>query len=137
MDEKLLAALIALGGVIGASLLNLYWNFHSARAARRQPFLQVQLDACLRASRAAATLATSMRQSEMELAREEFWKLYWGELCIVEDDQVERAMVNFANKLETGSGDEIKVASLLLSRVIRKLVLKSWKIDLPELSEVR
>jgi hypothetical protein len=38
-------------------------------------------------------LASETNEDEWEKARTTFWRLYWGPLCIVEDKDVERRMV--------------------------------------------
>lgn len=140
-DEKTLAALIALAGVLSAAMLNLYRNFRSARAARRLPFLEAQLDACLRACRAAGGIVASRSTKERNAHEIEFWALYWGELVIVEDRDVESAMVIFGERLCDKALEErdriswlrlLEQDALRLAKSVRNLILKSWKITLSE-----
>jgi hypothetical protein len=63
------------------------------KAGRLQPFRQKQLDLYIQATEAAGRLASETNEDEWEKARTTFWRLYWGPLCIVEDKDVERRMV--------------------------------------------
>jgi hypothetical protein len=62
-------------------------------AARLQPFRQKQFELYIEATAAAGRLASETDGEEWEKARTNFWRLYWGPLCIVEDSRVETAMV--------------------------------------------
>lgn len=112
--------------------------------ANRQPFLQRQLELVFQASNAAAILATEPDPVEWEKARRTFWRLYWGPLSIVEDREVEAAMVVFGRGVPTApvTADKLPMAelrqpSLRLALAARGLVLKSWGISLPELEVAR
>jgi serine/threonine protein kinase len=52
-----------------------------------------------RAVEAADELAGAARRQEVSRASQDFWELYWGELVMVEDEAVERAMIQFGNAL--------------------------------------
>ena len=133
MDKTLVAAVIALLGGIIAALVGLYWNFRSAKAARRLPFLNRQLEYCFEASELASRLATADDPQIWKAAHNRFFELLWGPLAIVEDDDVAGAMMRFALALDQ-AGDvplpavRLQVPSLDLSAAIRKLLLRSWSI---------
>jgi hypothetical protein len=142
MDPRLLAALIAFFGVIAATLVNLYWNFRSAKSTRKLPFLQKQLELCFEASAIASKLATTEDRAEWNSAHSRFLELFFGPLVIVEDDEVASAMVTFRNALVAGKKkaslprEDLQFPSLDLSAALRKLLLSSWKIqDLNEVLE--
>jgi len=108
------------------------------RQANRKPFLEKQLDLCFQAVDAAGKLATETDPAEWEESRLHFWRLYWGPLSIVEDEAVERAMVEFGKRIPaTAVGSlalpikDLEGPSYDLAHACRDLVLKSWRIDLP------
>ena len=49
-----------------------------------------------RASNSASTMATTANLEEFNNARSDFWKLFYGELSLVEGPCVKRAMVVFS-----------------------------------------
>jgi hypothetical protein len=53
-----------------------------------------------RAVKVAEDLAGAARWEDVGRAREEFWELYWGELVMVEDRAVERAMIRLGDALD-------------------------------------
>lgn len=112
--------------------------------ANRQPFLQRQLELVFKASETAAILATERDPASWESARKTFWQLYWGPLSIVEDRDVEAAMVSFGRLLprqpippDTLPMAALEQPSLRLALAARGLVLKSWGISLPQLEAKR
>ncbi|MNC74520.1 hypothetical protein D3C75_1258910 [compost metagenome] len=56
----------------------------------------------MKASRTASILATSTDEREISESRKVFWRLYWGELALVENSGVEIAMINFGAALKHG-----------------------------------
>jgi hypothetical protein len=127
------------------TLLGTIWkSWREQQQANRRPFLEKQLELCFAASDAAARLPTEPDPLEWEKARLAFWRLYWGVLSIVEDPEVESAMVKFGklipNRPVAGSathGDKMKNTSYELAHAIRRLILKSWNVDLPDLEDLR
>jgi hypothetical protein len=67
----------------------------------QKPFWEKQLQTCFEASTAAATIATSRDKEAVSKAVDDFWRLYWGPLAIVEAREVAGAMVAFGTCLET------------------------------------
>ena len=134
MDEKFIAAMVALLAAVFAAIANLYWNFHSARASRRLSFLNKQLEYCFEVSEIAGKLATTSDETEWDAAQERFFELFWGPLAIVEDDDVARAMMKFSFTLGEVDAKSLPAQtlhgpSLDLGAQIRKLLLKSWNIS--------
>ena len=72
----------------------------AARIEAQKPFLQRQQELYFAAAVAASRLATLDLGPERDAARKRFYELYWGELSIVEDKLVEKAMVRFADTLD-------------------------------------
>src|SRR5262247_1912938 len=66
----------------------------------RKPFLQRQQELYFEAATLASKLSTLDHGAEREAARKRFYQLYWGELSVVEDVLVEKAMVRFKGEFE-------------------------------------
>jgi hypothetical protein len=133
--ERIPEAMIPLFGIIGAALLGLYWNFHNAKELRKQPFLTKQLELCLEASQVVSILATTKSRETFDRVHTRFLELYWGPLAIVENDEVEAAMVRCGDKLaKLASGgvqlplNRLQIPSHELAKAVRKLILKAWRI---------
>ena len=95
----------------------------------RKPFLERQLKLYTEATQAAATLATSRNPLEVAAASDRFWSLYWGELALVEDREVETAMVNLGAEIKKGrTGEELEQRSLKLAHACRNSLAKSWGV---------
>jgi hypothetical protein len=117
------------------------WQFtNQQQQSNRQPFLQKQLELCFATSDTAARLATETEQVEWEKARLKFWQLYWGTLSIVEDINVEGAMVELGRLVPDHPVAQtnlpmksLEQPSLKLAHAARTLILASWKVDLPPL----
>lgn len=112
---------------------NLELQLTIAKFEAQKPFYQRQLELCDQASSAAAILATPKVQaaSDLQKAKGDFWKLYWGPLGIVEDaGGVESAMKTFGDCLNGRCAQDIEHLSLDLAHVCRALVAQSWNIVL-------
>jgi hypothetical protein len=91
--------LAACGAVI--TFLFGVWRYVDAKwRESRKTFLERQFALYFQATKLASELAT---MAEADPSRDEkvraFWRLYWGELCIVEDSGVEDAMEAFGEAL--------------------------------------
>jgi hypothetical protein len=106
----------------------------SEQAAREavRPFLQLRQDRYLEVVRAAAVLIASAahRQDEVDAAHKRFFELYWAELSMVEDKQVEAAMVKLGNEIDPRAvkGTEAQKASYDLAHALRDSLVRSWRI---------
>ena len=99
------------------------------RIEAKRPFLDYQLKLYKEATEAAVQLATSDDAQEISTARKRFYELYWGELALVEDRDVERAMVIFKRALEAnGAGDHLQQSCLTLAHAFRSSLARSWKV---------
>jgi hypothetical protein len=92
------------------------------------------------ASNAAARWATETDPIEWEKARKTFWRLYWGPLDMVEDRNVESAMVKLGglvrrDPVPQGSipMPQLQQPSLALAHAARDLILASWNVTLEPL----
>jgi len=134
MDDKLTAALVALSAATIAAFANLYWNFRSATAARKQPFLLKQLEFCFETSECVALLATTSDVAKWEAARDRFWHLYYGALAVVEGRDLEERMVECSRLIPpTGPAPNLPVSelsdcALAVSQSVRALLVDAWDI---------
>lgn len=109
----------------------------------RKPFWEKQLHYYFKASDSASVLATSCNEAELEVAKAEFYKLFYGPLAIVEDDRVERAMVSFHNELSSSKenipcgSSKLKTLSLELAWTLRQSIGYTWHVQLPVLERKR
>ena len=71
----------------------LFGSYRSAKEARKQPFLQRQLEYCFQAADTVAILATTSDKKLWEQSRDRFWHLYYGAFAVVEGRDVENCMV--------------------------------------------
>lgn len=123
------------------ALAGLFWGVVStletwSRESRR-PFLDKQLALYEEATKAAAILATSDDSAELVEAEERFWRLYWGELAMVENGGlgaanggVEGAMVRFGAALRGEPRDKqlLQQRSLELAHACRDSLAESWGV---------
>jgi|RhiMethySRZTD1v2_1073278.scaffolds.fasta_scaffold22418_5 hypothetical protein len=65
----------------------------------RKRFWEEQVALYREATDAAAEIAMAADLKSAELARQRFWKLYWGKLSMIEHKEVERAMIAFGGAL--------------------------------------
>lgn len=101
-----------------------------AREAAK-PFLELRTERYLEAVKVAGVLADPARHTsdELEAAEKRFWELYWAELSMVENAEVERRMVELKNALEpTATLHARQQAVLSLARAIRDSMAQSWGI---------
>ncbi|WP_139176074.1 MULTISPECIES: hypothetical protein [unclassified Janthinobacterium] len=133
--ESMLKILTMIG-----TILAFFWGAYQFIATQRgqaetrrieatRPFLDRQLKLYTDATQATATMATSTSQDEIAAARSKFFLLFWGELVMVEDRNVESAMVEFRNALNAGKeGPELEQLSLALARSCRNSLAQSWGV---------
>ena len=101
----------------------------SRRIEATKPFLERQLKLYTEATQSAATLATSEEPSEKAASIKRFWSLYWGELALVEDEEVEAAMVALGKGLDRQAPPaELKQISLRLAHACRDSLALSWGV---------
>ncbi len=105
-------------------------EIENARVEAARPFLERQLALYTDASRVAAVLATSEDTAERTAAAKRFWELYWGELALVEDKRVEKAMVDFGRGLRSDAGRQLlQQMSLALAKACRDSLADSWGVE--------
>jgi hypothetical protein len=119
-----------IGGIVSFSV--------QTAQANKRPFLEKQLELCFQACDIAARLATETDKEKWEAARQEFWRLYWGRLAIVEDKEVECDMVVLGELIPEKPVssprlpmDELCNPSLKLAHDVRALIARTWDVPLP------
>lgn len=109
------------------------------RAASREslkPFNEKRILLYTEASNVVSKLANLSEGKERQDARKRFFELYWGELALVEDKEVESAMVYFARALEEYERNpttlsELQRQSLNVAHAFRESLKEG--LDYPEL----
>jgi len=100
------------------------------RIEATRPYLDKQLELYTEATKVAVTIATSTDSKEIEKATRRFWELYWGELGLVERDNVEKVMVRFGNALNAKKGQDVLAPlALELAKACREELAVSWGTD--------
>jgi len=114
----------------------------SARTAMA-PFLEKQLSTYSNILKVVGELSASTNSSVFQAKVVDFWALYYGPLALVEDYQVEAAMVSFGELLNEPNIDiedpkfrnELTQRSLNLAAACRSSISKSWSLDLAPLEK--
>lgn len=100
---------------------------HHRRIEATRPFLEQQLLFYLEATRVAAVIAVSREESAVCEATHRFKELFWGEVALVEDEEVEIAMLAFKSALDRElPASELEQMSLALAHACRDSLAKSW-----------
>jgi hypothetical protein len=143
--------LIAVAGLVIGQFQNLQQQKERARALdierekeralreqeSKKPFWQKQVDLYFDASNAVSTLINSTDAVKRQQAEDRFWQLFYGELVIVEDQNVERAMIDISSYLiqcrqspPRCEDYKLKNLALALSSSCRQSIGESWKLGL-------
>ena len=102
----------------------------------RKPFYSKQLDLCLEAAGAAATIAVTKDPKKKQEALENFWRLYWGPLGMVENQGVATAMVSYGQCLNGScDGKRLEFLSLDIAHSCRNAISSTWELDLPTVQD--
>jgi hypothetical protein len=102
----------------------------SRRVEATKPFLERQLKLYTEAAQVAALIATSSDASTVVKSTERFWQLYWGELALVENREVEAAMVQYGTALDNPTDRAtLRQRSLDLATACRRSLDRSWGIN--------
>jgi hypothetical protein len=110
--------------------------------ANQRPFLEKQLELYFLASETVSTLATEFDRQKWERARSIFWQLYWGQLSLVEEPDVELRMVEIGKMVPKSPEASLFVPisslerpSLDFAHMMRELIAKNWKVSFVALTE--
>ena len=131
---KWIGAIVALGGLalgVANYLATVRRDAETRNLEARKQYLTRQLDLYTEATRAAAKLATAPPDSAEYLkARARFWELYWGELSMVENQEVEAAMKHMGDCLNGAcvGCPNLARCSLDLAHACRRSLAASWNV---------
>ena len=141
---SLLTLLIAVSGVV----IGLWQYETSAEREFKKTFWEKQLNLYMDLTGSTGTLVGVIGDKdpvaiqEYQKARIKFWELYYGELSVIADDDVDKKMVEFGiclrqiesndNRCDPGG---LKAKALSLAAACRASVSISWKQDLGTLNK--
>lgn len=130
---KWIGALVAVGGLlwgVTSFLITARIQAETRQLEARKPFLERQLTLYTQATQNASILATSSDPAAREKARGRFLELYWGELALVESEEVKDAMVDFYGCLiKDCPPPELQQWSLKLAHACRASLAASWGVQ--------
>jgi hypothetical protein len=93
---KMVSALVAAAGVS----FGIYQYYHHKNQERELALRNLQLQLYVKATSIASKFTQATTQQDAEETRKQFWEIYYGELSIVEDENVKQAMMNFGGALK-------------------------------------
>lgn len=115
-----------------ARLSNEQAQVETRRVEATKPFLEKQLTLYADVTQAAATLALKWRMDSDQArpAMDRFWRLYLGELALVEDTKVRAAMWAFGKALNDYDTPPRTLAKLAqeLAGACRESLVRSWGV---------
>jgi hypothetical protein len=127
--EDLIRVFVMLGAAV-SFLWGVVIYLDSKKIESTKPFLEKQLALYSEATRTTAIISTSNDDKELNVARLKFWRLYWGELALVENREVESAMKRFGDALLLDANQsKLQNLSLGLAEACRYSLDKSWGIN--------
>lgn len=143
------AFLLMLVAVTGIAISIVQYSRTTERDFKK-PFWEKQLNLYMDLTGAAAILTAfatdqdPVAKAEYQKARVKFWELYYGQLAVIADPEVDKIMVDFGQCLrQIESNDQrcdttmLKQKSLSLAAACRSSVSTSWKQNLGEATAVR
>lgn len=133
---KFVGAIVTIGGLalgVANYLSTIRRDVDTRNLEARKQYLTRQLDLYTDATRTAAKLSTSSRDSsEGVTAERRFWELYWGELSMVENREVEGAMKNMGDCLRGDCNgcpqSDLKQCALAVAHACRRSLAESWGV---------
>ncbi|MCX4146914.1 MULTISPECIES: hypothetical protein [Paraburkholderia] len=101
-------------------------KLHETQAIEaRRPYLEQKLKWCTEAIEKAAAIAADANQAKPE-TKTRFWQLYYGVMAMIENKELEKAMVAFGNAMDTGQVKQLQKLSLHISYACRDEMAKEW-----------
>ena len=102
---------------------------------RQKPFVESQMKFYFEAAETAAQIPRTIESMAREKLTKRFWQLYWGPLAVVEDEEVERAMVAYGEQLKNVTWDAagLETLSLGVAHACRSSLKRLW---VPELGGI-
>lgn len=103
---------------------------------RQKPFVELQMKYYFEAAETAARIPRTSDEAGYRQLVARFWQLYWGPLAVVEDEDVEEAMVAYGQQLGSNPGDAaaLEMLSLDIAHACRGSLKRLW---VPELGNIR
>lgn len=100
------------------------------RIEATKPFLQIQLELYQEAVRLASVISTSDPSPSRQEDVQNLLRLYWGKLAMVENQEVERAMVSLRDAIKSNKPNQIlQQKTLALAHACRRSLDRSWGIN--------
>lgn len=87
---------VTLGGVLVASIWAVYTYKDTKEKEYYSEFWNKKMELFLKTSNSASTMATATNVKDFNMARADYWELFYGELSLVEGPCVKRAMEVFS-----------------------------------------
>ena len=143
---KAVAGFLAISGAIIAVLRYLDDKVHSTEIARREArkdFSVKQQEVYFKLIDATSTIANETKgTADRSAAEDRFWRLYWGEIVMVEDDAVAAEVDSFSDALWDEPDNSVRMlnGSMNLARACRESLGETWKVvqaTIPGISEDR
>jgi len=110
-------------------------QIENKRIEATKPFLAAQLELYLQITRVCSSLVTHFDENDPSLFKRhpdyhKFWQLYWGELALVENKDVESVMCLFGETLNSEhiSKQQLEILSLRIAHACRYSLDRSWNI---------
>jgi hypothetical protein len=106
---------------------------------RQKPFVEAQMKLYFEAAEAAAQIPRTADSGARGKLIQRFWQLYWGPLAVVEDEEVERAMVAYGRQLKKDPLDasSLETLSLGVAHACRSSLKRLWVPELGNLGDLR
>jgi hypothetical protein len=103
---------------------------------RQKPFVETQMKYYFEAAETATQIPRMSDEGTRQKLIARFWQLYWGPLAVVEDEEVEAAMVAYGRQLKQDppNAAALETLSLGLARACRASLKRLW---VPELGSVK
>ena len=112
----------------------------SRKIEAAKPFLELRQELYLEALKNASILASKNFHTEEEVkeAKKKFAQLYWGQLSLVEERNIEKTMVEVAKEEHIlDSVYQSQQPTLNLAHLMRESLIKSWGVDTVKVGSVR
>jgi homospermidine synthase len=106
---------------------------------RQKPFVEAQMKYYFEATETATQIARTTEGSAREKLIQRFWQLYWGPLAVVEDEEVEAAMVAYGQHLKKNPRDaaSLETLSLAVAHACRGSLKRLWVPELGGIKNIR
>ena len=105
-------------------------NAQTRKIEATKPFLNIQLNLYQEAVRLASVISTSEPSPQRQEHIQDLMRLYWGKLAMVENKEVEGAMVALRDAIKSDEPNEVlQQSTLALARACRRSLDRSWGIN--------